>query len=49
VDWIDVAEKKDKWWGALVTAVMNLGFNKVQEVSCLKNCAYDVAHPLHSP
>jgi len=24
VGWIDVAQK-DKWWGALVTAVMNLG------------------------
>jgi len=34
---------------ALVTAVMNRGFHKVQGVSCLKNCTYDVAHPLHSP
>jgi hypothetical protein len=30
---------------ALVTAAMN---HKVQEVSCLKNCTYDMAHPLHS-
>jgi len=34
---------------AVVTAVMKLGFQKVQEVSCLKNCTYDVAHPLLSP
>lgn len=30
---------------ALVTAVMNLGLHKVQEVSCLQNCTYDVAGP----
>jgi len=31
-DWIDLAEGRDRW-RALVNAVMNLGFHKMQRIS----------------
>jgi hypothetical protein len=32
MDWIDMAQDRDRWW-ALVSAVMNVGFHKTLGIS----------------
>jgi hypothetical protein len=34
VDWIDVDQDRDRW-RAIVNTVMNLGFHKILEISCV--------------